>query len=55
MGRPSLLQAHAEKKAGEVVSTWNGGSCVMVSEGFIYLSEQSLFLLQLLSWRGFGL
>jgi trans-2,3-dihydro-3-hydroxyanthranilate isomerase len=37
MGRPSVLQARAEKKAGDVVSTWIGGSCVMVSEGFIYL------------------
>jgi trans-2,3-dihydro-3-hydroxyanthranilate isomerase len=37
MGRPSLLQARAEKQADEVVSTWIGGSCVMVSEGFIYV------------------
>ena len=37
MGRPSLLQARAEKKAGKVVSTWIGGSCVMVSEGHIYV------------------
>ena len=37
MGRPSVLQARAEKKTGDVVSTWVGGGCVMVSEGFIYL------------------
>ena len=37
MGRPSLLKARAEKKDGEVVSTWIGGSCVMVSEGRIYV------------------
>jgi len=37
MGRPSVLQARAEKKDGKVLSTWIGGSCVMVSEGFIYV------------------
>ena len=37
MGRPSLLQARAEKKAGEVLSTWIGGGCVMVSQGQIYI------------------
>ena len=37
MGRPSLLQARAEKDADKVISTWIGGSCVMVSEGHIYL------------------
>jgi len=37
MGRPSLLQARAGKKADKVISTWIGGSCVMVSEGHIYL------------------
>jgi trans-2,3-dihydro-3-hydroxyanthranilate isomerase len=37
MGRPSLLQARAEKKDGKVVSTWIGGSCVMVSKGVIYV------------------
>ena len=36
MGRPSLLLARAEKKAGEVLSTWIGGGCVMVSQGHIY-------------------
>jgi trans-2,3-dihydro-3-hydroxyanthranilate isomerase len=37
MGRPSLLQARAEKKDGKVLSIWIGGSCVMVAEGHIYL------------------
>ena len=37
MGRPSLLQARAEKRASEVISTWIGGCCVMVSEGYIYV------------------
>jgi trans-2,3-dihydro-3-hydroxyanthranilate isomerase len=37
MGRPSLLQARAEKKDGQILSSWIGGSCVMVSEGYIYV------------------
>ena len=37
MGRPSLLQARAEKTADKVLSTWIGGSCVLVSEGYIYV------------------
>ena len=37
MGRPSILQARAEKIDGNVLSTWIGGSCVMVSEGHIYV------------------
>ena len=37
MGRPSLLQARAEKTADKVLSTWIGGSCVLVSEGHIYI------------------
>jgi trans-2,3-dihydro-3-hydroxyanthranilate isomerase len=37
MGRPSLLQARAEKKDGKVLSIWIGGSCVMVADGHIYL------------------
>jgi trans-2,3-dihydro-3-hydroxyanthranilate isomerase len=37
MGRPSLLQARAEKKDGKILSTWIGGNCVMVSEGIIYV------------------
>jgi trans-2,3-dihydro-3-hydroxyanthranilate isomerase len=35
MGRPSLLQARAEKRDGKVLSTWIGGNCVMVAEGYI--------------------
>ncbi len=35
MGRPSIIQARAEKKDGVVLSTGVGGACVMVSEGFI--------------------
>ena len=37
MGRPSLLQARAEKVAGKVLSTWIGGGSVMVSQGHIYV------------------
>ena len=37
MGRPSALVARAEKGDGTVQATWVGGSCVMVSEGTIYL------------------
>lgn len=37
MGRPSVLQARAEKLDGKVLSSWIGGSCVMVSEGQIYV------------------
>jgi trans-2,3-dihydro-3-hydroxyanthranilate isomerase len=37
MGRPSILQARAEKRDGKVLSSWIGGSCVMVSEGHIYV------------------
>lgn len=33
MGRPSLLEASAEKRDGEVVATRVGGTCVLVSEG----------------------
>ena len=35
MGRPSLLDARAEKEEGEVNATWVGGSSVLVAEGFI--------------------
>jgi trans-2,3-dihydro-3-hydroxyanthranilate isomerase len=37
MGRPSNLIARAEKADGTVRATWVGGSCVMVSEGFIQI------------------
>jgi trans-2,3-dihydro-3-hydroxyanthranilate isomerase len=35
MGRPSTIQAKAEKQNGDVISTGVGGSCVMISEGYI--------------------
>jgi trans-2,3-dihydro-3-hydroxyanthranilate isomerase len=35
MGRPSVLEARAEKREGVVVAAWIGGSCVAFSEGFI--------------------
>jgi trans-2,3-dihydro-3-hydroxyanthranilate isomerase len=35
MGRPSLLDVRAEKRRGEVLRTWVGGSCVLVSRGVI--------------------
>jgi trans-2,3-dihydro-3-hydroxyanthranilate isomerase len=37
MGRPSTLLARAEKADGTVQATWVGGSCVMVTEGFIHV------------------
>jgi trans-2,3-dihydro-3-hydroxyanthranilate isomerase len=37
MGRPSTLRARAEKTDGQVISTWIGGNCVMVSDGLIYV------------------
>jgi trans-2,3-dihydro-3-hydroxyanthranilate isomerase len=35
MGRPSVLEARSEKAEGSVVSTWVGGSSVLVGEGCI--------------------
>jgi trans-2,3-dihydro-3-hydroxyanthranilate isomerase len=35
MGRPSVLEARAEKRDGVVVGAWIGGSSVLVSEGVI--------------------
>jgi trans-2,3-dihydro-3-hydroxyanthranilate isomerase len=35
MGRPSILQACAEKKAGEVTATYIGGRCVQMMSGTI--------------------
>jgi trans-2,3-dihydro-3-hydroxyanthranilate isomerase len=37
MGRPSVLDARARKRDGEVTATWIGGRCVLVSEGKLYL------------------
>jgi trans-2,3-dihydro-3-hydroxyanthranilate isomerase len=38
MGRPSVLEAPAEKKAGKVVATHIGGRCVPMLSGTIDLS-----------------
>jgi trans-2,3-dihydro-3-hydroxyanthranilate isomerase len=35
MGRPSLLLAHADKAAGQVVATFIGGTCVPVMRGVL--------------------
>jgi trans-2,3-dihydro-3-hydroxyanthranilate isomerase len=35
LGRPSLLEARAEKREGVVTDTWIGGACVLVGEGWI--------------------
>jgi trans-2,3-dihydro-3-hydroxyanthranilate isomerase len=35
MGRPSVLEARTEKRAGVVVNAWIGGTSVLVSEGWI--------------------
>jgi trans-2,3-dihydro-3-hydroxyanthranilate isomerase len=35
MGRPSVLEARAEKREGVVADTWIGGASVLVSEGLI--------------------
>jgi trans-2,3-dihydro-3-hydroxyanthranilate isomerase len=37
MGRPSLMQASAEKRGGTVIATFIGGSCVPVMQGAIAL------------------
>ncbi len=37
MGRPSVLEARAEKKNGKVQDTWIGGTCALVSEGKLYV------------------
>ena len=37
MGRPSLLIASAEKRAGKIVAAHIGGSCVPVMSGVITL------------------
>lgn len=35
MGRPSILNAEAEKRNGDIIATTIGGACVMVAEGHI--------------------
>ena len=37
MGRPSVLEARAEKRDGVVVGAWIGGASVLVSEGVIHV------------------
>jgi len=39
MGRPSLLLAHADKAAGQVVATFIGGTCVPVMRGVLDVIE----------------
>jgi trans-2,3-dihydro-3-hydroxyanthranilate isomerase len=38
MGRPSVIEASAEKKVGRVVATYVGGRCVAVMSGAIDLA-----------------
>jgi trans-2,3-dihydro-3-hydroxyanthranilate isomerase len=38
MGRPSLLNAHAEKHDGTVAATYIGGRCVPVMAGMVDLA-----------------
>jgi trans-2,3-dihydro-3-hydroxyanthranilate isomerase len=38
MGRPSILEAQAEKRGGSVVGTRIGGASVLVSEGVIHIA-----------------
>jgi trans-2,3-dihydro-3-hydroxyanthranilate isomerase len=40
MGRPSVLEARAEKSDGKVVATWIGGFCVSVGEGVIEVDQE---------------
>jgi trans-2,3-dihydro-3-hydroxyanthranilate isomerase len=40
MGRPSVLEARVEKKAGAVISAHIGGTSVRVSEGWIEVPEE---------------
>ncbi len=35
MGRPSILDGRTQKREGIVTATWIGGTCVLVSDGFI--------------------
>jgi trans-2,3-dihydro-3-hydroxyanthranilate isomerase len=37
MGRPSLLEASAEKRDGTIIATTIGGACVPVMQGIIRL------------------
>ena len=42
LGRPSLLEARAEKRAGVVTDTWIGGACVLVGEGWIEVGSSNV-------------
>jgi trans-2,3-dihydro-3-hydroxyanthranilate isomerase len=37
LGRPSLLEASAEKKNGQIIGMWIGGRCVMMMQGALEL------------------
>lgn len=39
MGRPSLLEASADKKNGRIVGMWIGGSCVTMMRGVLELEK----------------
>jgi trans-2,3-dihydro-3-hydroxyanthranilate isomerase len=41
MGRPSVLEARAQKRAGVVTNTWIGGSSVLVSAGVLEVDLES--------------
>jgi trans-2,3-dihydro-3-hydroxyanthranilate isomerase len=38
MGRPSLIEASAEKRQGKVTATYIGGACVPVMQGVLDLA-----------------
>lgn len=42
LGRPSLLEARAEKREGVVTDTWIGGACVLVGEGWIEVGSSNV-------------
>jgi trans-2,3-dihydro-3-hydroxyanthranilate isomerase len=42
MGRPSVLETGAEKRAGEVIEARVGGECVLVSEGEIEVGDREV-------------
>jgi trans-2,3-dihydro-3-hydroxyanthranilate isomerase len=44
MGRPSILDARAEKQRGKVVAAWIGGFSVLVSEGVMEVTDPPLGL-----------
>ena len=42
LGRPSLLEARAEKRESVVTDTWIGGACVLVGEGWIEVGSSDV-------------